>query len=229
MDDAAPHLEGELATAVPQLAPGEVHVWCWSLQVEGAEDLIERLSVLEVARAQRFVHRHHARRYVVAHARMRELLETYCGGKHVALGAGARGKPYVLGNSGLEFSLSHSEEVAVLAVAREISLGVDVERVRYGGSPPVEQLSAREQASLHGLFGVERVTAFYRCWTRKEAVLKGVGIGLHGDLGMFDALPGRDRVTVSSKAALEMRALEGWRLLEFDFAAGYVGFVGDAG
>jgi 4'-phosphopantetheinyl transferase len=102
----------------------------------------------------------------------------HCGGGH--------GKPHLTGRSDLDFSLSHSGGLALIAVARGRRVGADVERVR----PRTDvlaiargSLSARERQLLESLETDEaRREAFFRCWTRKEAYLKGLGLGLAGGL-----------------------------------------------
>jgi 4'-phosphopantetheinyl transferase len=103
----------------------------------------------------------------------------HCGGT-------GHGKPHLVGGSDLDFSLSHSGELALIAVARGRRVGADVERVR----PRTDvlaiargSLSARERESIESLgTGEARRAAFFRCWTRKEAYLKGLGAGLAGGL-----------------------------------------------
>jgi 4'-phosphopantetheinyl transferase len=104
-----------------------------------------------------------------------------CGGPH--------GKPRVDGPEAVELSISHSGERAVVAVARDVAVGVDVEVVamRHPDVPRIA-LSPPERAVLDRLPEADRVPAFLRYWTRKEALLKATGDGLMVQL---------DQVTVS--------------------------------
>ena len=87
----------------------------------------------------------------------------------------------------MKFSLSHSKSIAVLAVDHAQPVGVDVEDVR-----PIEEdvadrhFSATELTDLRGLKGEAWLAGFYRCWTRKEAILKAEGVGLSRALDSFD-------------------------------------------
>ena len=101
-------------------------------------------------------------------------------------GGAGHGKPHLAGRPDLDFNLSHSGELALIAVTRGRRVGVDVERVR----PRTDvlaiargSLSTREHQAIESL-GTDdaRRTAFFRCWTRKEAYLKGLGVGLAGGL-----------------------------------------------
>ncbi|MFF1280052.1 4'-phosphopantetheinyl transferase family protein [Streptomyces sp. NPDC058299] len=100
-----------------------------------------------------------------------------CGGPH--------GKPAldpaVDPPGGLRFSVSHSGPTVGLAVCRGADIGLDVERA--DDPPDVDLvarhiLSAAELAVLHALVPADRAGALLRYWTRKEAVLKALGIGL---------------------------------------------------
>jgi hypothetical protein len=72
-------------------------------------------------------------------------------------------------------------------------VGVDVEEVK-----PIEpevadtHFSASELSDLSGLQGDAWLSGFYRCWTRKEAILKAEGVGLHRALDSFDRQPASD-------------------------------------
>lgn len=92
-----------------------------------------------------------------------------CGGPH--------GRPAT--DAGVHFSLSHTRGVALLAFADE-PVGVDVERVPKARtvSEIEDQLHPAERRELAELTEEQRPAAFVRVWTRKEAYLKGKGIGL---------------------------------------------------
>lgn len=99
---------------------------------------------------------------------------------------GPHGKPHPSGPAeGWEISVSHSGEWIVLALARGVPVGVDVERVSE--SRDLEglagyTLSATERQAWERLSAADRVGAFFRYWARKEALLKATGLGLSGGL-----------------------------------------------
>ncbi|MFI8438408.1 4'-phosphopantetheinyl transferase family protein [Streptomyces sp. NPDC079020] len=104
-------------------------------------------------------------------------------------------------SSPFRISLSHSAGCCVLAVAR-VPVGVDVEGVRAVDTGELAgiALTPAERRHLLGTApGAPRSRAFLRCWTRKEAVLKAVGIGLAADLTRIETHPDRpDPVTVTA-------------------------------
>jgi 4'-phosphopantetheinyl transferase len=123
---------------------------------------------------------------------MRQLLAKYlnCPPASLSYASGEFQKPF-LAFEDLRFNLSHSNNLALLAVTRCSDIGVDVECcTAHPSALPIDQLSAPEQAFLRALPAEQVREAFFTIWTRKEALLKALGLGLHGDLSSFSALPG---------------------------------------
>jgi 4'-phosphopantetheinyl transferase len=84
--------------------------------------------------------------------------------------------------AGLDVSFSRSDGLALVAVGAGVRVGVDVEPVRpWDPQLAAVALSAKELAALAGRSPAQRARAFARAWTRKEALLKGVGLGLAVD------------------------------------------------
>jgi phosphopantetheine--protein transferase-like protein len=98
--------------------------------------------------------------------------------------AGPHGKPAAVGaGTSIDWNLSHSDELAVIVVARGAQVGVDVERLRpLARVDALARLvcSAAEVAALGALPASERSDAFLRLWSRKEALAKATGAGLGG-------------------------------------------------
>jgi 4'-phosphopantetheinyl transferase len=182
-----------LVDRIPPLAADEVHVWRFSLHVD---DLAERLEPLLAAdereRAGRFHFVRDRRRFVVVRGRLRMLLGEYLSTPpaDVRLATTALGKPYlaVEPKSGLRFNLTHSDDESMLAVASGREIGVDVERERCDvevGDLARRLFAPAEVAALDSLPEEERRPAFYRCWTRKEAYVKALGLGMQVPLNGF--------------------------------------------
>jgi 4'-phosphopantetheinyl transferase len=186
---------GALASDVP--GRGEVALWFVSLQepsstIEAAASI---LSPEEMQRADRFRFSLHRNRFVLVHAALRHNLCIYsaCPASSIDFTISPHGKPSLVNrNKGevgeIEFNLSHSEDLAVVAVSFGSVLGVDVEQVRE--MPDWPQM-ARQFFSDAEIAAIERVpsheasTMFLRFWTRKEALLKAMGTGLQDDLSSF--------------------------------------------
>ncbi len=179
------------------LVPGEMHVWRVPLTAQPAE--IARFTMTldagERARALRFRMRRDRDRFVVSHAALRAIVGDYlgCDPADVRFEVGPSGKP-VLADPGtdLRFNLSHSDTLALVAVARGREVGVDVERVRddLAESRIAEMFFApSDVAALDALPAVERTAAFFHLWSSTEAFVKARGSGLAGAASGSDATP----------------------------------------
>jgi 4'-phosphopantetheinyl transferase len=177
------------------LNTNEIHVWRVSLNM--LPGTIERLSQLlapdERAKAERFRFARDRNQFISGRGLLRVLLGRYlgCEPQDVRFCYSSYGKPSLddpLAISGLQFNLSHSHQLALLAFTYTRNIGVDIEYMR----PDVEfeQLAEHffapdECAVLQSLPLSERQEAFYNCWTRKEAYIKARGEGLSIPLESF--------------------------------------------
>lgn len=185
------------------LANDEIHVWCFPLDGSAlpVTALAALLSADERDRAARFHFEKDRSHYVIAHAVLRQLLSRYTqhAPEQFQFDIGPNGKPSLptaYGGDRLQFNLSHSHNRALCAVANHRDLGVDLEWIR-----PLDDLekivdkffSQSEREQLFQLEANLRLTAFYHCWTRKEAYIKACGAGLSLPLDQFDValLPGQ--------------------------------------
>ncbi|MEN6405138.1 MAG: 4'-phosphopantetheinyl transferase superfamily protein [Thermoguttaceae bacterium] len=183
-------------TAFPTLSPGSLHVWRIRLELPPAdvERLSDRLSDDERRRAERFVRDAGRRRYTIAHGALRTILGGYLqvAPSCVSLAVRPGGKPELspaMNAPSLRFNLSHSGELAMLAVTWGREVGIDVECVRP--TVDAENIVRRffapgEQSAWLAANDQERLPAFFRAWTRKEAYLKARGAGLAGGLDRFE-------------------------------------------
>jgi 4'-phosphopantetheinyl transferase len=196
------------------LGAHEVHVWAVSLH--GSPDAFAALlTPKEQERAARFRFADHQRRFQIGHGALRAILGGYLDldPRAVQFTQGPRGKPYLDG-PGPFFNLSHSGKLALIAVARS-EIGVDLEKVRH-----LESLSAIAQrhfstfefAALDALEDEARELAFYRCWTRKEAYIKALGVGLSMPLDTFDVSLGERPEFLACRDGSEQPA--NWSLLD---------------
>src|SRR5438270_8929096 len=165
----------------------EVHIW--RVGLDQHPQTVARLSAVladdERNRADKLYFEKDRRRFTVARGVLRIILGRYLNTKPEQLGFHYTkfGKP-MLANAGvdaLRFNVSHSEELAVYAVACGREVGIDIEYLR----PDIEAeqiaqqfFSSTEAAMLRSLPGEVRTRAFFNCWTRKEAYIKARGDGL---------------------------------------------------
>lgn len=168
--------------ARPRLDAQTVDVWLVALDRAPSDP---PLSAQERERAGRFVREQDGRRWTAARATLRELLAAYADEDPRALrfAEGPHGKPRLAGERRLRFNLSHSGDTALIAVAAEREVGVDVELPRRSVDHVAiarRVLAADEAARIAAIADPrERERAFLGAWVRWEAVLKchGTGIG----------------------------------------------------
>jgi 4'-phosphopantetheinyl transferase len=212
-------------------AAGEVDIWFTSLDRQSAE-LARRerfLSADERVRADRLLDRQTRGRFVAGRGFLRETLAKYQGLQPVDLrfATGEHGKPRLIevaGSGRLFFNLSHAEDRAILAVAGNCEVGIDLERIR--DNLPFREMaqrfySSRERAELFSLPEDRQLTAFFRCWTRKEAYLKGCNRGFSQPADSFDVslLPGQPPALIEHRAAPAEASR--WKLVDIPVAEGY--------
>jgi len=196
-----------VSTPLAPPRPEDVHIWQVRLDVEGddLQVLTAVLSADERERARRFVRPPDASRSAAARGHLRQLLGGYldCPATEVTLGTGPYGKPYIAtpGAGWLRFNVSHSGERALIAVANGREVGVDIERIQ----PELADLSLAklftpaEQRALASLARDDYVRTCYWLWTRKEAVVKCLGLGLSFPLDGVNVLD--DRVQLAPDLA----------------------------
>lgn len=152
----------------------------WLLDLDRAPCPLRLLSPDEQARAAAYRFPTHRQRFIAGRAALRSKLAELIGVEPEVLrfGYSAHGKPF-LRDSQIHFNLAHSENLALLAMA-PCPIGADLERRR-----PVEfDLLARQVFSpgelnaWNEMSASEKTTAFYRLWTRKEALLKALACGI---------------------------------------------------
>jgi 4'-phosphopantetheinyl transferase len=170
------------------------------------------------------------RRFLATRTVLRRLLAGYLGTAPGALrfAYGPHGKPRLAVDGGLHFNLSHAQGLAAFAFTRAGDIGVDVEVIR-----PLAHLDGMARrcltpAELRGWWGLaveDRVAAFFRAWTRKEAVLKALGAGVSGGLANVEvgfAAGGPLQVTGRGGP---VSGHDAWSLWEIAVPAGAVGAV----
>ena len=175
-----------------QLDTGAVHIWVAVLRnfYPVLTELQSVLSADEKDRAGRFRQTEHARDFVVARGLLRRFLACYLcvPATEVCFDYSESGKPALAKKSdtnNIEFNLSHSGKLAVFGITKSVEIGVDVERIDRSVDVPLLSrriLSDSEQRHLAQIPDDERVAAFFRYWTHKEAYLKATGEGIGADL-----------------------------------------------
>lgn len=195
----------QLGADLGPLLPRTIHVWAITLESPadtpatiGAHETA--LSTAEWRRAQAFRSARDRHRFIARRVALRQLLGRYLtlepgeivideGGGRKPLVARLNRMPGAIGVlPDIAFNCSHSDGVALMAFAQDLPVGVDLERVRP--VPEAEDVARRyfsplEYRALMKIPREDRLAAFYRCWTAKEALVKALGHGLAMPLESF--------------------------------------------
>jgi 4'-phosphopantetheinyl transferase len=219
------------------LAAKDVHIWRASLEQpqHTVETLRQLLSPDELTRADRFHFEKDRRHFTVARGLLRKLLGRYLGMTPAAVGFtyAEHGKPMVTvdladDSRELKFNLAHSGGLALYAFTRAGEIGVDLEHIRsqFTGDDIARRFfSAAEVACLNQLPAPLRQEAFFNCWTRKEAFIKGKGMGLSLGLDQFDVTlePNEPAALLCTRWDHDEAAR--WSLKEIEVGQGFVGAI----
>jgi 4'-phosphopantetheinyl transferase len=213
------------------LLQDEVHVWRigvdWSRP--GLRTFSAVLSSDEQQKAERFHFASDRVRYVVGRGALRAILAQCLNtdAERLCFGYGQFGKPYLARSASdipLQFNVSHSGELILIALAIGRAVGTDVERVQ--NDLQMERVAASffspyERRALQSIPAHFRVQAFFDCWTRKEAYIKAIGNGLSLGLDQFDVcfVPGQEpRLVATRPDPAEARR---WALRALDVGPDY--------
>ena len=179
------------------LAPHECRVW-WATIADAGPHLVPLLSAQERDRWRAYVQPDDRRRFLTGAALLRratagcvpvapERLRVdrrcrRCGAQH--------GKPTLPDHPEIDVSVAHTGAHVAVALARGPRVGVDVERIR---DVDVDELarsafSSGEAGELAALPAGERLAAFFALWTRKESIVKALGVGITDDFARASAV-----------------------------------------
>jgi 4'-phosphopantetheinyl transferase len=189
----------ETPLALPE---DEVHLWRVDLEaLQGDEPRWRKLlSPDELTRSDRFHFPRDRQHFVASRALVRTILASYLAQNPSSLNFSYSQKekpslgPADAGGN-IKFNVSHSGGTALIAVTRARDIGVDVEQLRHDFDLEAiarRFFSTQEQNQIASLPTDERVEAFFRCWTRKEAYIKATGDGLSLPLSQFDVSVGAE-------------------------------------
>lgn len=224
-----------------KLAKDEIHVWRVDLNLAmvSIQKLTHSLSPDELARAERYKFTKDQVRFIATRGVLRTILSRYTGISpgQIRFRYGSHGKPSLDMHQNdnaqsLHFNLSHSNDLALIALARTSNIGVDVESLR--SNIAFERLARRhftasEQNYLFNLSPDLKLYAFYAIWTRKEAYLKAIGSGLSKPLDEIevDVSFGQEASTIYRITPHD--CTEAWSTLEIVLGPGHSAALAVAG
>jgi 4'-phosphopantetheinyl transferase len=210
----------------------EIHVWRAALDVPTSrvQGFERTLTPHEQNRAAQFRFSHLRERFIVGRGILRAILGGYLGVAPQLLHFGytSYGKPFLVQHAiqiPLSFNVTHTEGVALYAVARARAVGIDIEPYRQlpdAAAIAEQYFSPLENRTLRALPATERPLAFLRCWTRKEAYIKARGMGLSLPLDQFSVTLAPGEPARLLRTDHDSAAVERWALHELAPGSSYV-------
>ena len=177
--------EFTVATDVPALEPGTIHVWLLELDGSYCSVVRDWLSREELERGAAFHFPSHRNEFIISRGVLRFLLGRYVDAVPTSLDIGTResGKPYLTNTAvnDVRFNLAHSGEYAIFAFCIGEEIGIDIERNQASmiDEGLIEQCRATPEKWAFDLAQpFDKVPFFFDLWARKEAYLKLIGDGL---------------------------------------------------
>jgi 4'-phosphopantetheinyl transferase len=207
----------------PLLMDGQVHIY--SLRLEEPDEGWPLLNEAERERASRFKLKRIRDQFVSARSNLRILLSRYLDMDpvHVPIWYADGGKPHLPSEFPLHFNVSHTDGLAVFAFGRG-RVGVDVERFRAvpdAAGLVTRFFSPRECELFQKHCPDDHLNAFFRAWTRKEAILKAVGRGVQA-LDCCEVTFGKDDPPQLIHLDGDTDAANHWSIFAWEPAPGYI-------
>ena len=206
------------------LAPEDVLIYTLHLPeyIELTKELIHFLNADELERANRYYRKKDRNQFIICRSILKIVLAAYTKTevKNITLDYHFNKKPYLGSHPWLHFNVSHSEDLAVIAISR-CKLGIDVEFVSkdFDYLPLLPEVFT-ENEILFVQEAENKEYAFYCLWTRKEAFVKAIGKGINDDFKIVPALHGQH-----SLVSIEAYSNQNWYIYGFELAECYLAAV----
>jgi len=173
--------------------PHHVDIWLVRLNHDQPQDLAALLSLLDERERERYQRLHHSHKlhYLFSHAACRQILAQYTklSAKEIRYNTNAYGKPRLSHDTTIRFNMSHSHELAIIAISGHAEIGVDLEyseRKTDWSNLARRFFSPQEVSYLFQQQEKAQRLSFFQLWTRKEAFIKALGTGLSTPLDSFN-------------------------------------------
>lgn len=198
----------------------------WRIELTSVDADRTLLTDDERQRAERLLIDAKRSQFVAGRVALRHILARYVlePAAELSFDYAEHGKPSLTGASAPAFNLSHSYQLALVAVSRSGRVGVDVEHHR--SARQLERIAARffapvEHQVLIAIPEGERLAAFYRTWTRKEAYLKAWATGLSFASNRFAVLDGPDGRPALNSTEMPGDDPQAWRFEDLEVGTDY--------
>lgn len=171
-----------------ELGDNEIDIWLFHLNTlpQSIKHFYSLLADDEKERSEKFIHFMHRKRFISSHGFVRSVLANYLEQQpsELKFGKSEHGKPEldnITNTANIKFNLSHSHDMALVAVCKNNEIGVDIEYMdrKNNWSGIIKRFFTEpEQKNIFSLAENQQQAAFFQTWTRKEAHMKVTGLGL---------------------------------------------------
>ncbi|MEW5814777.1 MAG: 4'-phosphopantetheinyl transferase superfamily protein [Spirochaetota bacterium] len=179
----------------PRLTDGTVHIWLFS--IKNVEPLIAKLQEILQKEEREKIDNYRVesakQSFILSRGIVRLLLSRYIKVKpeNILIVYNHNSKPEIdrsINNNSVSFNLSHSGNAILIGFAMKRRIGVDIERIH-----PLKKVdeiaqyvfSAGEYEEFVKLPFSKKQKVFFSCWTRKEAVIKALGLSIGETFDQF--------------------------------------------
>jgi len=215
-----------------KLGLGQIHLWSINAveNIDLLDSFLNHLSDDEVSRANKFRFEKDRSVYITAKYLLRTLLGQLLlvDPKKIVFEYSEFDKPFYSNTQKLEFNVSHSGNQIIIGLAKGLTIGVDIEKVKsdFDVIDLAENFFSKEEIkALSQTEESEKFQAFYRCWTRKESFIKAVGEGLSYPLDSFAVTMNDHENAKFIKIDNTQEAKRNWHLHSFIPAVGYIAAI----
>jgi len=193
-------------TTFPSSIPSHDEVDIWSIPLDKTDDDFDALrDLLDTTELERYnkLHPNHQHRYLISHAACRHILGHYTKtpARQIIYSKNDHGKPALDHEHPVYFNLSHSHDLALLAISSHSEVGIDVEYINHKAQwQKIAQrfFTAEEVSFLLNQPEERQEELFFQIWTRKEAYIKAIGTGLKTSLSSFSVISGNTIAPLNS-------------------------------
>jgi 4'-phosphopantetheinyl transferase len=227
----APINEWEPATVSNELGEGEAHVWRASL--DQPADMIAKFAPLlsqdEYQKAERFHRPTDRQRFIAGRGILRKIVSAYLAHApdEIRFVYNKYGKPFISDDQNcgaLGLNLSHSNGMALYAFTRRRRVGVDIEYKRedFATLEVAERFFSNDEfEALKAVASDQKTKAFFNCWSRKEAYIKAIGMGVSYPLDGFTVSLVPNVAPSLLKVDADATEAARWNMYELDAGEGY--------
>jgi 4'-phosphopantetheinyl transferase len=170
----------------PLITENEIHVWVQRYKLINEDTLLLFKNILSLEEREKLRAKPTndlKEKFIIGKGSLRYLLQYYSDipAQYIRFNIGPYGKPSMKHPSELKFNISHSGEMWILGLTKNTEIGIDIELVQNSFSYSLildMVLSENEKKFFSLLYKKEKDKTFFDIWTKKEALLKAIGVGL---------------------------------------------------